>query len=297
MSDDGALAIVIIAMQGNPFSPVYARARQRGGASALRFCSMNVAVYGRPRLGGRGSAWAFDERPVSPRDRRVDGVAIGQSAIQWVHDRLVIDIDERTTTLGHPFHRPLRGRVTLTPETQPARELTIDAEGLHRWWPIAPLARIEVALRQPALCFRGHGYHDANAGAVPLEDTFTSWSWSRARRRDGAFVAYDARPRTGTGRSHAFRVGPDGRMASVEGTGLTSLGRSAWGIERDARVARGEPARVLRSLEDGPFYTRELVETRMDGERIVAMHETLAAHRLRRRWVRFCTGYRLRTFR
>jgi carotenoid 1,2-hydratase len=50
----------------------------------------------------------------------------------------------------------------------------------------------------------------------------------------------------------------------------------------------------VRTLEDGPFYARALIETQVEGRPVVAMHETLAAHRLRRGIVRILTEFRMR---
>lgn len=287
MSDDGRSAVVVIALLGNPFSPAYARARERGPADALAFASMNVALYG-----DAASAWALAERRVSEADRQRDALTIGASRIGWEGDALVVDIDERTT----PFtrRRPLRGRVRVHPEALSGLELTIDDEGEHTWWPVAPLARVEVELSEPRVRFSGHGYHDANAGDVPLEASFETWSWSRARASRGALLTYDVTCRSGAERSLAFAVGSDGASTPLERSWRAPLGRSIWHLDRHARVDEGASARVARTLEDGPFYARALVETRLGGERVVAMHEQLAAHRLRERWVRFCTGYKMR---
>jgi carotenoid 1,2-hydratase len=298
VSDDGASAIVLIAMVGNPFSPYYARQRARGEASALRYCSMNVALYGPRRRSSEGpSAWALDERAIRPDDRGPTLLTIGHSTMRWDGDRLVIDLDERTTPapIYNPFRRPVRGRVVVHPEAMPGLELAIDAQGAHRWWPVAPLARIEVDLREPAVKFSGHGYHDANTGDAPLESSFDTWGWSRARADDVACLTYDVRCASGAELNHAFTVDARGSVRPLERTWRTPLARSSWGLARHARVDLGEGARIERSLEDGPFYTRSLVGTRLMGQPVLAVHETLAAHRLRRRWVRFCTTYRMRT--
>lgn len=286
MSDDGELAIVIIALLGNPFSPSYGRARARGVASALSYCSMNVALYAT-----RGpSAWAFRERGVEESARGENEITIGASTMRWEGDRLVVDLDERTVPSG----RPLRGRVTVHPQAYTGLELPLDPQGEHRWWPVAPLARIEVDLASPRIRFSGHGYHDANAGAVPVESSFVDWSWSRARTDEGALLTYDLSCTSGAERSHAFAVSPAGVVTPLQNLGTARLARTRWGLARRTRVDRGHEARVVRSLEDGPFYARALVETRLGGRPAVAMHETLAAHRLRRAWVRTLTSFRLR---
>src|SRR5579862_5842266 len=76
LSDDGESAVVVIAMLGNPFSPRYARARERGPADPLGFCAMNVALY------GRAPAWALRERKLEA-GATPQGVAIGGSTMAW----------------------------------------------------------------------------------------------------------------------------------------------------------------------------------------------------------------------
>ena len=245
---------------------------------------MNVALYARGR-----SAWTLAERAITDHDREATGMTIGASTMRWDGDRLVVAIDERTTPLG----RPLRGTVVLHPEAHSGLELSIDERGDHRWWPVAPLARIEVDFTAPCVRFSGHGYHDANAGRVPLEDAFDRWSWSRARTPDAALMTYDVSCTSGAERSHAFRVTAQGVVEELEGCHRTSMSRTVWGLDRQARVDPGARARVVRSLEDGPFYARSLIETTLGGRAVLAIHETLAAQRLRKRWVRFCTAFRM----
>jgi carotenoid 1,2-hydratase len=278
---------VIIALLGNPFSPAYARAREAPGAppDALGYCSINVALYGEKKR-----AWALHERPIKAEDRAPDGVLIGQSSMRWQGDRLCVDIDERTT----PFGRPVRGKVSLYPELLSGLALQIDARGEHRWWPVSPLARIEVDLPEPGLRFTGHGYYDANAGQVPLEAAFDTWSWSRARAADNAYLTYDVAGLSGERRSLAFKISARGEVADLAPVWSTPLRRSVFGLSPRARVDYGEPCRVVRSLEDGPFYARALVATRLDSQPVIAMHESLAAQRLRRGWVRWLVKHRMR---
>jgi len=294
ISDDGTLAIVVIALFGNPFSPAYGRRRGREihlshherRANPLAHCSMNVALYARTMT---SSAWSLAERSLLDFDRSADGVRMGASTMQWDGDRLRIDIDQRTT----PLRRPLRGTVVLHPEAQTGLELTIDERGEHRWWPIAPLARIDVDFPRRGFRFSGHGYHDANAGDVPLEATFRTWSWSRARAKNGAYLTYDVTCASGADRSHAFHVSSSGALREIDATWTMPLPSTLFGLDRSARVDVRTSPKVVRSLEDGPFYARALVETELGGERVIAMHETLAAHRLRHEWVRAMTRFRM----
>jgi carotenoid 1,2-hydratase len=278
-------------MVGHPFSPDYLRA---GRVPAERYCSMNVAVYGPRPLARLRSGFALEERAIPSCDRAPDGIQIGRSSLRWVGDRLQADLDERTTPLGHPFRRAIKGRVTFVPEALTGRELVIDRDERHLWWPVSPVGRIEVDLPSLGLRFRGHGYHDANAGETSLADGFEHWSWSRARTSQGAALTYDAIDRSGTKTSHAFRVrAGSGNIEPIESTGLVARARSAWGLPRGVRVDAGASVHTIRTLEDGPFYDRELIETRVDGEPVTAMYEALSGRRLRAGWVRFLTGYRM----
>ncbi len=288
MSDDETAAIVVIALIGNPFSPDYHGARARGDASALGYSSMNVALYARG-----ASAWALQEQQICETDRSASDLAIGTSSMRWEGDQLVVEIDERTS----PIARSLRGRVVIHPEVQPGLELAIDAEGEHRWWPVAPVARIEADFAEPRIAFSGHGYHDANAGSRPIDAAFERWSWSRARFEQSALLTYDVVPSSGDERALALRVGKDGSVEDLERTWRTPLVTTSWRLPRQIRVDEGSEARVVRSLEDGPFYARALVETQLGGQRVVAVHEELAAHRLRSPVVRLLTRARMRTLR
>ena len=46
-------------------------------------------------------------------------------------------------------------------------------------------------------------------------------------------------------------------------------------------------------LEDTPFYARSLVDTRIDGTSLQVVHESLAAQRLTKPWVRHLLEYKM----
>ena len=63
-----------------------------------------------------------------------------------------------------------------------------------------------------------------------------------------------------------------------------------WGVKR---VTRGDgAARVVKTLEDAPFYARSLVET--DG--VVMVHESLSLERFKQPWVRMLLPFRMPRF-
>lgn len=275
MSDDHRSSVVVIALLGNPFSPRYTRARESGIANALDHCAMNVAVDG-PGL----SRWSLTERPGSSVARTRDHVAIGASAMRRQADgSIVVDIDERSA----PWGTPVRGRITLRPRLELATTVALDGEGAHVWSPRIPLARVEVDLVEPALSFTGNGYFDENAGDTPLESAFTRWSWSRVSTGDEVAIAYDVELAGGRALSHG-----------VTGGTHVDLGRTRFGLPRAARVEAGAPCRIVRTLEDGPFYARSVVETSVGGRRACGVHETVSLERFASRWVRFLLPFRMR---
>jgi len=281
---------VVIGLVGNPFSPAYARARAAGAADPLRFCALNVAIRGK-----RGALWSLRERAIAADDRGRDTIAFGPSEIRWVGDRLEVRIDERATPLFGLGLGPrrVRGTVTFRPRGLTGEGLTLDPAGRHGWWPVAPSGAIEVRLDEPGLRFDGHGYHDANAGQEPIERGFSEWTWSRGRTRGGdALVVYEALAQNGARAAHALRF--DGRRTSrFSAPPLVPLGRSGWGITRAAHADLGATPRVAEVLEDTPFYSRNLVDTRMDGSALRVVHETLSARRLGQAWVRGLLGFKM----
>ncbi len=290
MSDDGRTAVTVIAMLGSVFSPFYARARASGGrADPLAHVALNVAVYAPGR-----SLWSLTERGGSAVRRSADELMIGASTVRWEGDSLLIDVEERTA----PFGRRLAGRIRLTPEQRGGEVLRLDAAGRHRWMPIAPHAHVDVVLTAPSpLRFSGAAYLDANHGDEALEEAFEGWTWARVARRDGAVVTYDVTRRDGTRQriARSFARGGEATHAiDVSPIAETRAAATRW---RMHRVLHGEPGaapRVVRTLEDTPFYARSLIETRFFGERAVGTHEVLSLDRFRSGIVQWMLPFRMR---
>lgn len=285
ISDDGRHALTLIAFIGSVFSPYYARARQAGAGDPRHHCALNVALYG-----AAGKRWAMTERGRDRLRESAAGLAIGRSALAWAGGALTVDIDEVTA----PLPSRIRGVVRLEPLALPGRSFALDAAGRHRWTPIAPRARVEVALASPRLAWRGTGYFDANAGDEPLEDRFTRWDWCRAALPDGgAAVLYDVTRRGGDPLSLALRFAPDGGVEAFDPPPAASLPATRWRVGRATRAEAGRAARVRETLEDAPFYARSMVETRLLGADVTAVHESLSLERFRAAWVRLLLPFRM----
>jgi carotenoid 1,2-hydratase len=289
LSDDGSQGLTLIVFLGSVFSPYYAWARRRAahtGVSVepLNHCAFNVALYGR-----RGARWAMTERGAHHVQREESALSIGASEIFWNGDGLEVELAE----ICAPLPRRIRGRLKLWPYGVCERSFSLGDSGLHRWAPIAPSGRIELELRDPDLHWQGEAYMDSNVGDEPLEEAFESWTWSRARSRDGAVVLYDYLARQAAPRSLALKFDLHGTAVDIEPPPAAALPTSAWRVARSTRADAGCRASVRETLEDGPFYSRSLLDTRLYGESVTAFHESISLDRFRARWVQCLLPFRM----
>lgn len=270
-SDDGQHGVTIIAFLGSVFSPYYAWARHKAAAEPLNHCAPNVALY------GKRHRWTMTERPKAGIDRSSSSLMIGPSGLSWDGTTLTIAIDEITV----PLPSRVRGTVRVQPSAVTGTQFVLNADGNHRWWPISPAARIEVALNTPELRWQGEGYFDMNTGDAPLECGFRDWEWSRAKMRDRTAILYEAKRRDGERADLALTVDADGTMQAFDPPALTSLKRTGWRMSRNARSDASSLPQVAKTLEDAPFYARSVLSGRLLGEDVMMMHESLSLDRFR----------------
>ncbi len=266
------------------FSPWYAWAR-RGGAPARpqQHVSLNAVLYGRPKR------WAMTERNEAALESGPRHLAIGPSRLDWDGNTLVIHVDEVTV----PVPTRLRGTIRVHPAALTGRQFTLDSAGRHRWSPIAPVSRVEVALTSPGLRWSGPGYFDTNAGSVPLEQDFVSWDWCRAPTPEGATILYNAHRRTGGEQALALQVARDGVVTEREPPPVAPLPRTLWRMAQDTRADTGHQPRRLQRMEDTPFYARSVIGTRLFGQDVTAVHESLSLDRFRMPWVQALLPFRV----
>jgi carotenoid 1,2-hydratase len=268
---------------GSVFSPWYF-ARRGAGARAEDHAAVNVILY---RAGA--DRWAFTERPASALTRAADHVTIGPSSLSWSGDALTLRFEERVV----PWRGRLRGTLTLRPELVDGTPLPLDPAGQHRWCPIAPRARVEVVLDEPALRFTGDGYLDANHGDGPLDEAFRRWWWARAVGADDAVLLYEAEARDGSSTRLARRyVG--GAVEVIDAGALAALPTTGYRIPRQIRSDAGTRPALVRTFEDTPFYARSQVGLTVGGRPYDAVHEALDLDRFRAAWVRFLLPFRIR---
>jgi carotenoid 1,2-hydratase len=267
------------------FSPYYGWARRRGAADPEDFCAINVALYG-----AAGKRWTMTERGRSATRRTAREYAVGPSRVAWHGDHLEIDVDEWCVPIPHR----VRGKVRVYPEGLCTLSTALDAAGRHRWGPIAPCARVEVALDRPAVRWQGHAYLDSNEGDEPIAAAFEEWDWSRAQLADGrTAVIYDVRQKSAGDRLLALRFGVDGSVEPFDAPPRQPLPRSLWRIGRTMRSDPRVPVTVEQTLEDTPFYVRSVLRSGLLGERVTSMHETLYVPRLVSAAVQFMLPWRM----
>jgi carotenoid 1,2-hydratase len=229
------------------------------------------------------------ERGRGAIERAPDSLQIGPSSLRWDRGSLVIDIEERTA----PWLRRLSGTIRVTPTGGAGPSLLLEAGGRHIWQPIAPQADIEVTLNRPDLRWGGKAYLDSNHGDEPLQAGFRRWSWARAHLSRRTVILYDVEDRGGSRRSHALRLESSGQAELLDPLPQADLPRTGWRLDRPTRADVGSSPSVTKTLEDGPFYARSLLSTKLYGEPAEAFHECLDLDRFSSPLVRAMLPFRM----
>lgn len=283
ISADGRHGLTIIAFLGSVFSPYYKRS---GRHDPLDHCSLNVALY------GPDHRWVMHERPSTDVTRDARTLTIGTSEVRWDGNMLEIEIEERDTRLFNPFHRRVCGKVRVFPEALNPASFALDPAHNHIWHCMAPRARIEVEMERPDLSWSGEGYFDHNRGSEPLESGFNVWHWSRAHMKSGAVVCYEGERGDGSVFASAIRFDREAIPVEVDLPAIAPLPRSKWQVERRTRSEIGV-AHVRKTWEDTPFYARSELASKLYGEEVVAVQESLDMRRFASPVVQFMLPFRM----
>lgn len=282
ISDDGVYGVSIIAFIGSVFSPYYA---WRGRHNPQDHVCVNVAVYG-PGV----KRWTMTERGERALSRDHTNLWIGPSHVHWDGTSITVDFDE----VGMPLPRRARGRLRLTPKWTNDEVFALDGRGRHQWWPIAPVCRAEVSLTEPQLNWTGHGYFDSNWGDEPIENGFHRWDWSRARLPDeGAAILYDVERLDQTRHSIAIAFDKSGTVRHFDPAPRQDLGNTFYRVPRFTQCESDFQARVVETFEDTHFYQRSHIETKLCGEIVPAMHESMALYRFRTGWAKMLLPFKM----
>lgn len=169
----------------------------------------------------------------------------------------------------------------------------LDGAGRHQWRPVAPLASARVAFDKPALSWSGRAYVDMNVGTEPLEAGFRRWDWSREECGDATRLFYDVEDKDGAHRSLALDYRADGTIMAVDAAPRLRLPRTGWRVGRTTRAEIGHPARIVRTLEDTPFYSRSMLHIDRDGGASAAIHESVDLARFSAGWVQALLPFKM----
>ena len=274
------------------FSPWYASAIEGGHRPEARaHVALNVALYDR----GATRAWIFAEHDGRTSALTSRSMAIGASTVEHEGDDVVVRVDETTSPFPRPGARRLRGQIRVRGvEPSTLGPIALDARNKHLWWPIAPRAVVDVHFPELGISFSGDGYHDANAGDEPLGAAFRSWTWGRWHLGRRTAIAYDTVLCDGTTRERTLSVGDTAVHDISRDVSRTPLGRGAWGVPLRSACDGGGGARLVRRLEDSPFYARGIAETELFGQRATGIVESLDLQRFAAPWVRLLLPFRSR---
>ncbi|MBO6757572.1 MAG: carotenoid 1,2-hydratase [Roseibium sp.] len=274
MSGCGRYGLSIISFVGSVFSPYYAWSGRKDPDNHI---CMNVALYA-PRT----HRWSMTERGRSAMFRDALSFHIGPSSLEWSGDELLLRFDEIAVPRPPSEWAPVRlkGTVRVRPKAVTGKVFDIDAAGAHRWWPIAPLADMEVSFDAGGVDWQGHGYLDSNWGTEPLETAFRDWDWARGVLPDGrALLLYDTRRLDGSRACLAYAVSDRGDFEEWRAPEARRMKRGFWGITPHVHHDPGHMPQLLKTLEDSPFYKRSVVRTQIEGHPVDLMHEALSGTR------------------
>lgn len=269
ISGDGKRAVSVIGFIGSVFSPWY---RWSGRKNPEDHVCINVATY------GPGGRFTMTDRGTPALRQSADTFSVGPSSMRWVNGQLVIDINEIS---GPPLISRVRGTITVTPSAITSVELPLTEDGTHIWRPFGPVSDISVDLEAPGWQWDGHGYFDANFGTRALEEDFSYWTWGRYPTAGGSTCFYDATRLDGSKLGSGFHFDPDGTATEIDLPPKLEFKRSLWAVRRETRGDCGFRPRQVMNMLDAPFYSRSMVETRINGEMTVGVHEALDLTRFR----------------
>lgn len=280
----------MIAFVGSVFSPYYHWSGRRQPEHHVAF---NVALYTPD-----GNVWAMTERGPSSLSRSAERLTIGRSSME-VHDgKLLIRFDEMA--LPWPGQRlwpkAFSGAIEIAPDRISHDLFPLDRAGHHCWSPRMPTASAVITSDAlPGGGWQGRAYHDMNYGDRPIEQDFASWDWGRGSGDgdDATVILYDAVMRTGERRRLALRTEGTTGLSTFPMPERQNLPGAFWGVKGGIACDPTQRPRLIRPLEDTPFYTRSLVDTVLAGQSVTMVHETLDCRRLSNPLVRLMLPFRM----
>jgi carotenoid 1,2-hydratase len=231
------------------------------------------------------------ERGRAALDRSATHLAIGPSRIEWDGTTLTVSVEEVTC----PWPSRLRGTIRLRPDGLARHTVELDAEGRHRWRPLAPSAHVELDFTEPGLRWKGHDIRLCSDGF----EAGRQLAPSRAVPRRGGGTSLVATPSCWRLTRHGAKM----MFAPLRQRGVAhepirrraSPCRTQAGESHERRAPTPEWHRrpgPQRTLENTRF-THAAAADSWKGETVQAMHESLSLNRFRTAWVRTLLPFRM----
>jgi carotenoid 1,2-hydratase len=230
------------------------------------------------------------ERGKNAIDRTASQFTIGPSQLSWKDNALTITVNERVPLIG----QRIQGTIKVYTKQLFNHVVSLDDQQKHRWGPIAPSSRVEVSFSKPSLTWKGNAYFDSNEGDEAINKPFSEWDWSRAHLKDGSTaVIYDIRQKNGIEKVLATKFNLDGSIEDFIAPKRVGLHKTGWRIQRNMRSEADQNVMLLNTFEDTPFYARSMIASKLLGEDVISMHETLNVKRLESNIVQLMLPWRM----
>lgn len=253
---------------------------------------INVALYSPGK-----NLWTMTERTREHMSRDATSFTVGPSSLHWDEGTLTIDFDEISPPFPPRQFLPKRvaGKITLKTDAITDQVFDIDCDGKQKWWPIAPSGHIDLVFAKGGLPnWSGHGYMDCNWGSCALEETFQHWDWARGDLGDGqSVIVYDTQRRDGSEGMLALHFDAHGKVTHFDAPARQAMKSGAWGVKRNSHHEDGAAPRLAAIYEDGPFYLRSKIATRLLGRDVDLMHESFSGDRFAKGIVKAMLPFRM----
>lgn len=266
---DERWTLVLIFMVGSIFSRRYA---ENPHARPSEHSAVNVALYDR----GESRLWALSEYSSARLEEQ--SLVIGQSRWKVGEQKFEVEINEKTTPWGEPFHL----RVDFETEGPASSPVQLVPQLPHYWQAFAPRAWARVSSASHAFSFSGRAYHDGNCGDEPLGTRLKQWRWTRTHHPHETLVRYEPAG------AQMVELRCTSQSSTIERVPKVPVEEelSSWGLPLPIRLDGAIP----RRLESSPFYGR----LEAAGPDSHALTEVASFSRFRHPLIRWMADFRTR---
>ncbi|MDZ7660635.1 hypothetical protein [Fodinibius sp.] len=267
ISSDDRFSFVVILYEGNPFSTRYNGALLADkNPSPVEYPAISISIYEY----GQPIYYSFTEFEKSDChfDEEHPLVKIGNHKMEGslIDNRLHYELQLSEKL---PNGDQLKGTIVFKSEEGDNIFNSLDNSSTgHTWNLVQPRADIAADLdldikgEERSIKFKGHGYHDQNAGNEPMKNEFDDWYWGRFHF-DYATLVYYVMNRRDEQQHRAWLIkNQDAEVLKIfEEVEMADKGLTVFGLKTARKLgfrSGNIEIRVQQSLllDNGPFYQR-----------------------------------------